>query len=65
MTAPTQLLEEAGQTLARAEALIQRAGEQLGSPFDEPLELHAAEVQRIRKQLRNAFTTLTAGGRGG
>lgn len=61
MTAPKQLLEEAGQGLTRVEALVQRAGQELGPPFDEPLELHAAEVRRIRRQLRTAFTALTAG----
>lgn len=61
MTAPTELLQEAGSTLARVEGLIQRAGQELGEPFCGPLEFHAAEVRRIRRQLRNAVTTITAG----
>lgn len=60
MTTPSELLREAGQTLTRAEALIQRAGQELGQPFDQPLEVHASEVRRIRRQLRTAFTALTA-----
>ena len=61
MSTSRQLLEEAGQTLSRAGAVIARAAEDLGPPFSEALEFHAAAVQRVRRRLRTALTTITAG----
>lgn len=64
MTTATELLQEAGSTLTRVEALIGRAAEELGEPFTDPLNMLAADAARLRRQLRNATTTATttAGG---
>lgn len=64
MSTPRELLEEAGATLTRAEALIARAGEELGEPFESPLKYLAADAARLRRKLRNATTTTTASGAG-
>lgn len=60
MSSPKEYLTEAGQHLARAEALIGPAGVELGEPFHEPLRLLAMDVEAIRRRLRNATTTSTA-----
>lgn len=62
MATASELLSEAGSSLSRAEALIARAASTVGPPCEEPLVRIAVDVERIRKRLRNAATTATAGG---
>jgi hypothetical protein len=59
MTTPAELLAEARATLTRAEALIARAGEHVGPPFDDALLRLASEAANLRRRLRNAATTAT------
>jgi hypothetical protein len=59
MAEPRELLVEAGSTLARAQALIERAGVALGHPFHDPLSMLARDVEACRRRLRTASLTAT------
>jgi hypothetical protein len=59
MTSAADLLAEAARTLARAEALIGLAADDLGPPFRDPLSMLARDVEAFRRKLRNSTITAT------
>lgn len=62
MATASELLQAAGATLTRAQALLERAAADLGPPTEEPIRILAEDLERLRRRIRNATRTATAGG---